>query len=36
MWEYRTGSVLVVDDLQRLTGIFTGRCVRLPKARMPR
>jgi CBS domain-containing protein len=25
MWERRTGSVLVVDDLQRLTGIFTGR-----------
>jgi CBS domain-containing protein len=25
MWENRTGSVLVVDGLQRLTGIFTGR-----------
>jgi len=25
MWERRTGSVLVVDDQQRLTGIFTGR-----------
>ena len=25
MWECRTGSVLVVDDQQRLTGIFTGR-----------
>jgi len=25
MWEHRSGSVLVVDDLQRLTGIFTGR-----------
>jgi CBS domain-containing protein len=25
MWECRSGSVLVVDDLQRLTGIFTGR-----------
>ena len=25
MWEHRTGSVLVVDDQQRLTGIFTGR-----------
>ena len=25
MWEGRTGSVLVVDDQQRLTGIFTGR-----------
>jgi CBS domain-containing protein len=25
MWEFRTGSVLVVDDQQRLTGIFTGR-----------
>ena len=25
MWECRTGSVLVVDDQKRLTGIFTGR-----------
>ena len=25
MWECRTGSVLVVDDQQLLTGIFTGR-----------
>ena len=25
MWERRTGSVLVVDDQQHLTGIFTGR-----------
>ena len=25
MWECRTGSVLVLDDQQRLTGIFTGR-----------
>jgi CBS domain-containing protein len=25
MWECRTGSVLVVDDQQRLSGIFTGR-----------
>jgi CBS domain-containing protein len=25
MWEQRKGSVLVVDDRQRLTGIFTGR-----------
>ena len=25
MWECRTGAVLVVDDQQRLTGIFTGR-----------
>ena len=25
MWERRTGSVLVVDEKQRLTGIFTGR-----------
>jgi CBS domain-containing protein len=25
MWERRTGSVLVVDDQQRLIGIFTGR-----------
>ena len=25
MWERRSGSVLVVDDQQRLTGIFTGR-----------
>jgi CBS domain-containing protein len=25
MWECRTGSVLVIDDQQRLTGIFTGR-----------
>jgi CBS domain-containing protein len=25
MWEGRTGSVLVLDDQQRLTGIFTGR-----------
>ena len=25
MWERRTGSVLVVDKKQRLTGIFTGR-----------
>jgi CBS domain-containing protein len=35
MWERRTGSVLVLDDQQRLTGIFTGRdaCARLPKAR---
>jgi CBS domain-containing protein len=24
MWERRTGSVLVVDDQQRLTGIFTA------------
>ncbi len=25
MWECGAGSVLVVDDQQRLTGIFTGR-----------
>ncbi len=25
MWERRTGSVLIVDDQQHLTGIFTGR-----------
>lgn len=25
MWEHHTGSVLVVDRQQRLTGIFTGR-----------
>jgi CBS-domain-containing membrane protein len=25
MWEHRTGSVLVLDDQKRLTGIFTGR-----------
>jgi CBS domain-containing protein len=25
MWERRSGSVLVVDDRKRLTGIFTGR-----------
>ena len=25
MWERRSGSVLVVDEQQRLTGIFTGR-----------
>jgi CBS domain-containing protein len=25
MWERRAGSVLVVDDQQRLCGIFTGR-----------
>jgi len=25
MWERRAGSVLVVDDQQRLLGIFTGR-----------
>jgi CBS domain-containing protein len=25
MWERRTGSVLVLDDQERLTGIFTGR-----------
>ena len=25
MWERRTGSVLVVDDQQSLSGIFTGR-----------
>ena len=25
MWERRTGSVLVLDDQQCLTGIFTGR-----------
>ena len=25
MWARRTGSVLVLDDQQRLTGIFTGR-----------
>jgi CBS domain-containing protein len=25
MWERRTGSVLVLDDQQRLMGIFTGR-----------
>jgi len=25
MWEHRTGSVLVVDNLQQLTGVFTGR-----------
>ena len=25
MWERRTGSVLVLDDQQRLRGIFTGR-----------
>ena len=37
IWERRSGSVLVVDEQQRLTGIFTGRdAVRLPKVRMPR
>ncbi len=25
MWEHRVGSVLVTDDQQRLSGIFTGR-----------
>ena len=25
MWERRAGSVLVTDDQQRLSGIFTGR-----------
>ena len=25
MWERRTGSVLIIDDQQRLTGIFTGQ-----------
>src|SRR5262245_1474637 len=25
VWECLTGSVLIVDDQQRLTGIFTGR-----------
>ena len=25
MWEGRAGSVLVIDDQQRLSGIFTGR-----------
>lgn len=25
MWEHRIGSVLVIDDQQRLNGIFTGR-----------
>jgi CBS domain-containing protein len=25
MWEHRAGSVLVVDEHQRLCGIFTGR-----------
>jgi len=25
MWERRAGSVLVIDDQQRLSGIFTGR-----------
>jgi CBS domain-containing protein len=25
MWEYRRGAVLVADEGQRLTGIFTGR-----------
>jgi CBS domain-containing protein len=25
MWERRSGSVLIVDDRKRLTGIFTGR-----------
>ena len=25
MWERRTGSVLVVDDQEHLSGIFTGR-----------
>ena len=25
MWERHTGSVLIVDDQQRLIGIFTGR-----------
>ena len=25
MWEYRKGSVLVVDEEQQLRGIFTGR-----------
>jgi CBS domain-containing protein len=25
MWERRAGSVLVIDDQHRLTGIFTGR-----------
>ena len=25
MWECRAGSVLVIDDQQRLSGIFTGR-----------
>ena len=27
MWERRTGSVLVLDDHQLLTGIFTGESV---------
>ena len=32
MWERRSGSVLVVDEQQRLTGIFTGRdAVRAPQ-----
>jgi CBS domain-containing protein len=36
MRERRAGSVLVIDEKQRLSGIFTGRdTVRsLPKARM--
>jgi CBS domain-containing protein len=25
MWERRIGSVLIIDDQRRLTGIFTGR-----------
>lgn len=25
MWERRTSSVLIIDDQQRLTGIFTGQ-----------
>jgi CBS domain-containing protein len=35
MWECRTGSVLVLDDQQRLTGILPAamQCARLPKAR---
>ena len=32
MWEFRTGSVLVVDDQKRLSGI----CAPLPKARVLR
>ena len=38
MWERSSGSVLVVDDQQRLTGIFTGRdAVRaLAEGKMPK
>ena len=38
MWERRSGSVLVVDEQQRLTGIFTGRdAVRaLAEGKMPK